>query len=32
MYQGKPCWFELSTNPGKLAEVEAFYRAVIART
>ena len=29
MYQGKPCWFELSTKPGKLAEVEAFYALVL---
>lgn len=29
MSQGKPCWFELSTDKGKLPEAEAFYARVL---
>lgn len=29
MFHGKPCWFELSTTPGALAEAEAFYGKVL---
>ena len=28
MYHGKPCWFELSTDPGALPAAEAFYSKV----